>query len=368
VFNKGVQAYNAGQADSAILYFGQAAALHPEPVGLAALGSLFANSGQTDSALAYYGRAAEVAGADPELAKERREALYNRAAVLYQARRWDEAITAFRVYLTAYPSDVQAMAGLASTFENAERPDSALAVYRGILQQADSAEPTTLFTAGAAMFNSASQPLNAGIMRLAARAFEAGLARAPLHRDGLYNAVNAYYLLQDSTKMLAAAQRLVALDPLNRNVLRLVAAAWQLRGRTDSTLHYIARAESLLVVDVAVTAFRADSQGATIRGTATNVRELPDSTAARAACRARLTRQGQAATARTACAWSALEPKLREELASAPVDLVFEALDAQGSVVGSAPVAVPSLPPGEIHAFELAVTGPRAAAWRYRKP
>src|SRR2546425_5682368 len=45
---------------------------------------------------------------------------------------------------------------------------------------------------------------------------------------------------------------LVQLDPLNRSSIKLLAAAWDLRGRRDSTLRYVAQADSLLAVEVAV--------------------------------------------------------------------------------------------------------------------
>ena len=46
--------------------------------------------------------------------------------------------------------------------------------------------------------------------RLAAKAFEAGLARSPYSRDGLYNSLSTYYLLGDTAKIVPTARRLVA--------------------------------------------------------------------------------------------------------------------------------------------------------------
>jgi tetratricopeptide (TPR) repeat protein len=234
VFNQGVQAYNALQTDSARHYFTLAAAIHPEPVALGVLAGLFANASEIDSAMSYYRRAADAAGSDTLYTKEKREALYNVAALLYQNRRWTEAASAFRAYLAVYPTDVQAMAALASAHSQNGHNDSALVIYRQILERADSAEPAALFSAGAAMFNAAPpQPdtaasaadcrkaaktpadrrkcdeaarsaraehdsLARNTYRLAARAFEAGLARSPYSRDGLYNSVSTYYLLGDT--------------------------------------------------------------------------------------------------------------------------------------------------------------------------
>src|SRR5207245_8839539 len=72
--------------------------------------------------------------------------------------------------------------------------------------------------------------------RLAARAYEAGLAKNPNLREALYNLGGIYYLLDDTAKALPVAQRLYAVDPLNRTSLAKLAGAWQLRGKNDSTL------------------------------------------------------------------------------------------------------------------------------------
>ena len=332
VFNQGVQAYNAGKTDSALHYFRIAAAIRPEPVGVAALAALFANGNQIDSALKYYDRAAEVAGADTQYVKERREALYNRAALLYQIQRWDEAVTAFRTYLTAYPNDVQAMAALASTFTQSNRADSALAIYRKVLERADSAEPASLFAAGNAMFNSAASrgaqdTVAKSTYRMAARAFEAGLARAPMSRDGLFNAVNTYYLLGDTAKIVPAVRRLIAIDPMNRSALRLAAAAFQMRGRQDSTVFYVAQAESILAVDVSVQSFRTKEQGAALVATVTNFHKKP----------------------------------------SPVVKLVFEFLDAKGAVVTTLPGEIPTLAPDATHNLQIEATGAGITSWRYKK-
>src|SRR2546425_12596306 len=68
---------------------------------------------------------------------------------------------------------------------------------------------------------------------------------------------------------------LVQLDPLNRSSIKLLAAAWDLRGRRDSTLRYVAQADSLLAVEVTVSSFVPDSGGAAVTLLATNPRPAP---------------------------------------------------------------------------------------------
>lgn len=372
VFNRGVQAFNAGQIDSAIAAFRLAnEILTTEPQAMNALATLYANSGQVDSAAKYYGLAADAAASDPvKFATARREALYNRGAVLHQAQRWDEALAAFRAYNAAYPGDAQAVAGMASAYSAKGMVDSATALYTELLGRADSLLPDQLFAAGVALYNSTPpQPdtavaapacraelgrqrppltarviatrcqqrmrdlfrqhdsLSAGTYRLAAQSFEKGLERNPWFRDALFNLANTYLVLDDSARLLPTAQRLVAADPLNRNVLRLVAAGWQLRKQPDSTLHYLAASDSLLQAEVSVTAFSPEDQTAALKGIVTNLHDRP----------------------------------------LPGFSLTFEFLDAKGAVVATQPVAVPDLAPGGIQGFETKATGTGIAAWRYKR-
>ncbi|MGH7606197.1 MAG: FxLYD domain-containing protein, partial [Gemmatimonadales bacterium] len=163
--------------------------------------------------------------------------------------------------------------------------------------------------------------------RLAAEAFESGLKLNPYFRDGLFNLVNTYLTLNDSTGMLAPAQRLVGVDPLNRMSLRLLAFAHQRRGAVDSTLYYLRIADSLLVADVTVSQFEPGDEQAELRGIVTNMRSTP----------------------------------------SPAFTLVFEFLDTKGGVVATDTAEVPTIEPQQSHAFTLTAAAPGILAWRYRK-
>ena len=372
IYNKGVQAFQAGSSDSALLYFRRANHIHREPAGLSAMAALFANAGETDSAAFYYGEVVRVTGPDSAQQRLRREAMFNRGALYNQARRWTESEAAFREYLAESPGDVQALAGLAAAFAQTGRTDSALATYQVLLSHADEAEPRHLFAAGVAMFNAAPEEPDSGAIwdrcrdatrpagratpaqtrqvaascsaaardsmsawRAASRqyfrgatgAFEAGLARSPGNRDGLFNVVNTYYRLQDTVKMLGAAQQLYGVDPMNRNTLRLLAAAWQLQGKTDSTLYYLQIADTGLAAEVTVTTFTIADQGAEAAGMVTSVREQP----------------------------------------IAAMTLAFEFLDTKGAVVAAQTVEVPALDPGASHPLRIQASGSGIVAWRYRR-
>src|SRR3989442_815263 len=182
VFNSGIQAWQAGNTDSAIASFRRADQIYTsEPTGFTYLATLLSGAGQPDSAVKYFklgvrhagdprvakekrdglfnvarvydaadrlddaaaAYQVELAGAgqpdsavkyfklavrhaeDPRFAKEKRDALFNVARVYHAADRLDDAATAYKVYLAAYPNDVQAMAGLAAAYMRQGRKDSA---------------------------------------------------------------------------------------------------------------------------------------------------------------------------------------------------------------------------------------------------
>ena len=369
VFNEGVKAWQAGNTDSAIASFRRANAIYNgEPTGFIYLGTLFANANQPDSSAKYF-KLAVPAASDPKFAKEKRDAMFNVARVYHAAQRWDGAVAGYKDYLAAYPNDVQAIAGLAAIYSHQGKRDDAGALYNQILDHADSAEATDLFAAAQAVLNAIpNEPDTAPVgskcraekrrnktltvrqvatqcaavtddtmkafrasiaaprYRLAARAYEVGLAKDPYYREALYNLGGIYYLIGDSAKVLPVAQRLAAVDPLNRTSLAKVAGAWQLRGNKDSTLYYLTVADSL-TVEVTVGTFTSDEQGAKLGGLFTNLKAKP----------------------------------------SAPAAVTFEFLNAKGDVIASQKQDVPTIEASGNHAFELKAAGAGIVAWRYRK-
>jgi hypothetical protein len=125
---------------------------------------------------------------------------------------------------------------------------------------------------------------------------------------------------------MTAAQRLYAVDPLNRSTLRMVAQTWQLRGKSDSTLRYLQLADTI-PIEVTVGTFVPAEQGAALSGLLTNVRPKPN-------------------------------PALA---------LTFEFLSAKGDVVATETVNVAPIASGENQAFTLTPKGAGIAAWRYRR-
>ena len=394
VFNAGVQAWQAGQTDSAIASFRRANQIYQaEPMGFIYLANLFVSREEPDSAnkridaakyhtdsLVYatrtdsaskYFRLAVGAASDPKYARDRRDALFNVARVYHSAKRNDEAIAAYRDYLAPanYPNDVQGMASLAGLYWLAGNRDSAMALDGRVVDHADSASADELFGAAqsilsaippapdtAAMDADCSKaarkrtpaptarqvaarcaPAAADTMRkyhvlvdpqygLVSKTYQAGLAKNPYSRDALYNLVGVSYLIGDSANVLPLAQRLYALDPMNRATLAKLAGGWQLRGRKDSVLYYLQVADSL-PVEITVSSFTATEKAATLAGQMTNFRAK----------------------------------------ASVPLKISVEFLDAKGNVLATQPQDVPVLDPNASQEFKLKVDHAGVVAWRYKR-
>lgn len=369
VVNAGVQAYQAGNADSAIAAFRHANQIYSaEPVAFIYLANLFVQKKQPDSAVAAF-RLAAAAATDTSYAQDKRDALFNVARVYHSVGRNAEATAAYRDYLAAYPGDLQAIASLAGLYMQTGKRDSAMTLYGAIMDHADSASARDLFAAAEAVVSAVPEPPDTAAMaskcriaqqkkrppltprqiitrcagpaadsmasfhavadpqyRLAAKAYEAGLAKNPYFHQALFNLGGISYLTGDTGKVVPLAQRLYALDPLNRNTLADLVRAWQLLGKRDSVQRYLNVADSM-PVEVTVSNFATTSKGATIQGLLTNFHTK----------------------------------------SSAPLTITWEFLDAHGTAVATQAQPVPALDAGANQPFSLKGEGTGIVAWRYKR-
>ncbi|PYP46516.1 MAG: hypothetical protein DMD42_04035 [Gemmatimonadetes bacterium] len=319
VFNTAAAAWQAGNTDSAIAQFRRANRIYrDEPLGFIYLANLFVSRPEPDSALKRSDAAKYHTDSLVYATRiDRREAWLNVARVYHSEKRYDEAAAAYKEFLGAYPNDVQAKANLAELYLRANQRDSAIALYGAITAHADSASADDLFgaagsvlsaipqtpdtaeldaacgkalkkktpTVTARQISTRCQPAAADTMqkfhaladplyRLGVQTYQAGLAKNPYYRDALYNLTGISFMLKDTAKVLLLAQRLYAVDPMNRLTLAKVAGAWQLVGKKDSALYYITLADSL-PVEVTVGKFITNEQGAVLEGLFTNFHSKP---------------------------------------------------------------------------------------------
>ena len=232
---------------------------------------------------------------------------------------FEPAIKAFRSYLEAYPEATDAVPGLANLYYQSGRVRDADTAFDAIYPASRRLAPELAIDVGRGAVRGNAYSVGT---KLIAR----GLELLPYERDALQDLAAAYLALRDSAHLLPTAQRLAAIDPLNRTTLRLLAAGWDLKGRRDSAQKYRDLAEGGLQVEVAIGEFRQDSSGYTLSGTATN-------------------------------AGATTTPVQR---------LTFEFLDAMGHVQVTQAIEIPQLPSQGSHQIELHVPGTALVAWRYR--
>lgn len=375
-FNAGIAAWQANHSDSAIASFRRSNALLPnEPTGFKYSAILFYNAGQSDSALFYFRRAADVAATDPKFASDRKDALYNLGRIQHSQQKLAEAQATYHEYLKIYPNDPEIMAALGSIYmqRSSKEPaykDSAFTMYRQIVSKGDSMGYYQLYRVGAEISQSVPEdpdtsaagascrsaarakrpppPLariratcdstsramakayfasSQEAFTLAAQALSAALRINPYYRETLIFLANTSLGLHDSVNALAMSRRLLSVDPMNRQSIKIMAYAQQQNHQIDSALYYYKIADSTLVGDVAITLFDSTDAGRDVKVMVTNTRERPNQ----------------------------------------PYNIVFEFLNLQGQVVATDTVKVAQAPPGQAQQFEVKPAGPSIAAWRYKK-
>jgi hypothetical protein len=167
-----------------------------------------------------------------------------------------------------------------------------------------------------------------GLYAEARRIAAAALARNPNDHGALGITTHVNHALGDAAALLETAERRLALTPLDPAAARAVALAHDLAGRRDSASRWLAVADTGLAWNVHVTQFQPTDRAASLNGYVRNAvpRALP------------------------------------------PLELVFEFLAADGSVVATAPVSVPALEPRGRAPLAVRVEQGGVASWRYRRP
>jgi tetratricopeptide (TPR) repeat protein len=372
IWNDAVGFLQQQQQDSALRLLRRAMVIfRGEPALFMNMAAIFVDRNEVDSAAVYYRRVARM-----DTAEHRRTALFNTARMFHRAATdstlaaaWargragqadpergllGEAERAYRAFLELYPSDIEARTSLAAVLGSLGRGDEALAIYDSLLARADSLDPFDLFDAGVVLFRERRyEP--------AARAFEGVLRRNSHYRDALFNLATSYDALNDTTRFLATAQRLRAMDPNNRQTYTLLARAYQkvMRGHAarDSVLRrYRTNRDSIAA--------------------ANRVRQLAvaysDSTIWAVAYRDSIPFEFSVSRFEprdtTAVVQGAVQNLQSAERGA--FTLTIEFVNAQGEVVATLPVEVPALSPvgqpGSVYDFNLRASGRGILAYRYR--
>jgi len=184
----------------------------------------------------------------------------------------------------------------------------------------DGVEVNELMQLGSSLFNDGFPARAVSILEVAAQ-------RNPYLQSTRYLLTRIHYALGDGEQLRENAARLLEIDPMNPVSVRMMAAAWDLLGESDSVLAYVALADSGLGWGVTVTQFLPTARVAVANGSIANITPHPlDATS-----------------------------------------LVFEFLDADGTLLASVTADVPALAARQRHAFTVRAEVGGAVAWRYRR-
>lgn len=306
-----------------------------DPGGYINMAAAYMALEKEDSAAMMF-RIAAHTGTSPDRQSLRETAGFNAARLLQRNNRLPAAESAYREYIAMKPHDMEARGSLAGLLVQMGRAPEATAIYDSMLANADSLDSFGAFSIGVSLFRQAladSLPANAARRHAqfeqAAHAFEVGLAKNPYHRDALFNLTNTYLAASDTSKVLASAQRLFAVDSMNRQVLTLLARAHQMNGHRNDVVTVLTKRDSL-PIEVAMQGFLPRDSTAALRGAVQNL-------------------QG------------------REHPA---FNLVIEFLNQQGAVVTTERVEVPALNgtgnPGSVYDFNIQTSGHGIIAYRYK--
>jgi tetratricopeptide (TPR) repeat protein len=328
--NAGITFTKEEKNDSALALYREANSIYRDkPLAFLNAGVIFANAGQADSAIYYFQKASEIAEQTNSV-EDRNLATRNWGALLQRAGRHQDAVPVLEKYVVWVPKDVDVKRALASSYRATGQTDKAVVIEKEVGAGPPAATPAG--SAAGAEMSAAIALYNEKKYAEAAAAFEKVLTAEPNNRDALYGLSNAYVGLK-SPKLVDAAARLTAIEPLNDDAVRMLANGQRL-AKKESLANKTAVMLIGMPTSVKVTQFAPTASSASVTGTATG-------------------REAQTAQGKT------VAPK--------PYTLVFEFLDAKGAVVANQEVQVPALKPGESQPVEAKAEGTGIVAWRYKQ-
>ena len=391
----GVEMQKKGQMDSAMVQFRDASLLFRGlPHVYTNMGVMFANTNHDDSAAVYFAKALEIAQADSTLTEDRNSVALNLSimyqrlnknaeaiALLHKYLKWKHDEKAVRVealkkagkadsaaILERTPDDPEAQKQLIIAFRSAGMEDSANALQNAVVaqfstQNPDSLDSRDLMDVGVAAFNAQKYDL-------AEIDFKKAVQRNPWGRDARYNLANTYLAIAKvagdsadvlrkaakaknpsdavkaqladtvkldataaaaNTKLVEQAGKLIELEPMNEDNLRLLAQGQ--RALKQDAVYKTAERLVGLPFSVEVTLFQIGQSNVRFAGEATG-------------------RSPQDAAGKP------IKP--------APVTLVFEFVNVTGEVVDTKEIAIPVLTSGQKQAIQLEGKGSGISGWRYK--
>jgi tetratricopeptide (TPR) repeat protein len=321
----------ANQHDSALVLLRAASQIDPtRPHALYGLANSFAALSKNDSALVYFTKAMEAKGDTTTSAKNIRQASAFQLGVLaFNAHDYPASVRGFSEALALKTDDADARRNLVSALRAAGMPDSAAKIEQMMMSAA----------AGSEAGLSSAQLAEIGVARYNANdfagaivAFEKIVEVEPYNRDALYNLAQSYKGAGNPDKQLEIATRLRAVEPLSFAALQSIGQAYQTKKDQQNILKTFELLTSA-TVDVTVD-FAPTAAGATLTMHAKG-------------------REGRDINDRI--------------VRPAAIPVIVEFLDKAGTVVTTAEVTVPAVAKEVTQDVVATGTGAGITAWRYKR-
>lgn len=325
-----------GDIPGAIVLFRDASRIFNDlPQVVSNLGVLFANSNHEDSAAVYFAKglaiAEEKAKTDTSLIGDRNSNALNLALMYQRLEKHKDAVATLQKYLAWDPKNNDAKKALSQSLRAAGMAKQADSLDNAMIgdlskQNFDSLDTQDIMAIGVAAFNAQRYPE-------AATAFAKAVARNPYSRDAVYNLANAYMATDNNEKLIETSQKLIAIEPMNEDVYRLLAKGHK---GLKHDAEVLKAAEKLvgLPVTIEITGIQLGRSNAKLQATATG--------------RAPTDAQGK-------------------PIKTGPVTVVFEFVTSAGTVVDTKEVALGQLQAGATQQIAVEAKGADIAGWRYHQ-
>ena len=222
LYNRGVNAYNGGETESAISSFMLANGLRPDMRTYRMAATLQAQSGETDAAIETYQTALSTEMAEAVDAEQMSDAVRGLGDLLMSAGRADEALAAFDGYLRDNPDDVVIRIRYAGVLADQGQADEATAIYGEILGRTDLSYDQWL-EVGVGLYNAQN-------FEDAATAFGNARQDNPYNKEAMENFVNASTQAGRPGPVVALADTLTTWYPYDQLAYQLHYSAL---GRAD---------------------------------------------------------------------------------------------------------------------------------------
>ena len=249
MFNRSIDPMNAGNPEEGIRLLELAEVIYPHqrPEALINLGVGYSNMSRNEEAIDAFGEALEIIrrprseGMDSAMVadwvEQESSVAFNRAQLLSQTERYDEAAAEYETYLASNPGDISALSNLAAVMSSSGRPDSAQAIYDHLLDQ-EGLEPRDLFNIGVGLYS-------ADVFDRAADAFRQVAEVGPENRDAVYNYAQSLYEDEQWETLLDVGRDLVELDDYNSNSYAILARALINTGDEQEAVRVLQAGEDL---------------------------------------------------------------------------------------------------------------------------